>query len=86
MLFFQSGSVQNIMLNQKSPRLKNRVVSSKFAVTLRLTASQYVLVLSALVGLATRYYLLSECCCLKCAALHLWGAVSDERTRLQFAV
>jgi hypothetical protein len=30
-------------------------------VTLRLTAGQYVLVSSTLVGLATRYYFLSEC-------------------------
>jgi hypothetical protein len=29
------------------------------------SASQYVLVSSTLVGLATRYYFLSECCCLK---------------------
>jgi hypothetical protein len=31
------------------------------------------------VGLATRYYFLSECCCLKFAVLFLWGALSDER-------
>jgi hypothetical protein len=46
-------------------------------VTLRLTVSQsvgYVLVSSALVGLATRYYLLSECCSLKFTVLFLWGA------------
>jgi hypothetical protein len=55
-------------------------------VTLRLTVSQYVLASSTLVGLATRYYFLSECCCLKFAVLYLWGALSDERTGLQFAV
>jgi hypothetical protein len=44
------------------------------------------LVSSTLVGLATRYYFLSECCCLKFAVLFLWGALSDERTGLQFAV
>jgi hypothetical protein len=33
------------------------------------------------VGLATRYYSLSECCCLKFAVFYLWGALSDERTR-----
>jgi hypothetical protein len=38
------------------------------------------------VGLATRYYFLSECCCLKFAVLYLWCALSDERTGLQFAV
>jgi hypothetical protein len=47
---------------------------------------QYVLVSSTLVGLATRYYLMSQCCCLKFEALFLWGALSDERTDLQFAV
>jgi hypothetical protein len=60
----------------------NKVVEA----TLRLTVSQYVLVSSTLVGLATRYYFLSECCCLKFAVLYLWGALSDERTGLQFAV
>jgi hypothetical protein len=48
--------------------------------------SQYVLVSSTLVGLATRHYFLSECCCLKFAVLFLWGALSDENTGLQFAV
>jgi hypothetical protein len=42
-------------------------------VTVRLTVSQYVLVTSTLVALATRYYFLSECCCLKFAVLHLWA-------------
>jgi hypothetical protein len=37
------------------------------------------------VGLVTRYYFLSEGCCLKVAVLFLWGALSDERTGLQFA-
>jgi hypothetical protein len=35
------------------------------------------------VGLATRYYFLSECYCLKFAVLYLWGDLSDERTDLQ---
>jgi hypothetical protein len=55
-------------------------------VTLRLTVRQYVLVSNTLVGLATRYYFLSECCCLKFPVLFLWGALSDGRTGLQFAV
>jgi hypothetical protein len=38
------------------------------------------------VGLATRYYFLSEYYSLKFAVLFLWGALSDERTGLQFAV
>jgi hypothetical protein len=50
------------------------------------SVSQYVLVSSTVVGLATRYYFLSERCCLKFADLYLWGALSDERTGLQFAV
>jgi hypothetical protein len=42
--------------------------------------SQYALVSSTLVGLATRYYFLSECCCLTFTVLFLWGVLSDERT------
>jgi hypothetical protein len=61
-------------------------VCPKFEVTLRLTVSQYVLVSSTLVGLVTRYYFLSECCCLKFLVLYLWDALSDERTGLQFVV
>jgi hypothetical protein len=53
-------------------------------VTLRLTVSQYVLVSSTLVGLATRYYFLWECYCLKFAVLFLWGVFSNERTGLRF--
>jgi hypothetical protein len=37
-------------------------------------------------GLVTRYYFLSEGCCLKVRVLFLWGALSDERTGLQIAV
>jgi hypothetical protein len=48
--------------------------------------SQYVLVSSTLVGLETRYYFLSECCCLTFTVLFLCGALSDERTGQQFAV
>jgi hypothetical protein len=55
-------------------------------VTLRLTISQYVLASSTLVGLATRDYFMSECCCLKFAVLYLRGALSDERTGLQSVV
>jgi hypothetical protein len=59
-------------------------------VTLRLTVSQSVSLLwyraSTFVRLATTYYLLSECCCLKFAAWYLLGGLSDERTGLQFAV
>jgi hypothetical protein len=36
--------------------------------------------------LMTRYYFPLEGCCLKVAALSLWGAISDEKMGLQFAV
>jgi hypothetical protein len=64
-------------------------VEVEVEVTLRLTVSQSVStswVSSTHVGLAARYYFLSECCCLKFAVLYLWGALSDERMGLQFAV
>jgi hypothetical protein len=64
----------------------NRIFEVQVEVTLRLTVSQYVFVSSTLMGLAIRYYFLSECYCLKFAVLYLWGALSDERTGLQFAV
>jgi hypothetical protein len=41
---------------------------------------------STLVGLTTKYYFLSVCCCLQFVVLFVWGAPSDERTGLQFAV
>jgi hypothetical protein len=50
------------------------------------SVSRYVLVSSTLVGLMTRYYFLSECCRMKFTVLYLWGALSDERMGLQFAV
>jgi hypothetical protein len=63
------------------------ILSLKFEVTLRLTVSQSVcLGIEHPLGLATRYYFLSECCCLGVAVLFLWGALSDERTGLQFSV
>jgi hypothetical protein len=56
--------------------------SSKFLYDWR-SVCQYVLVSSTLVGLATRYYFLLECCCLKFAVLFMCGALSDERMGLQ---
>jgi hypothetical protein len=56
-------------------------------VALRLTVSQSVCISVELtVELVTRYYFLSEGCCLEVAFLFLWGALSDERTDLQFSV
>jgi hypothetical protein len=56
-------------------------------VTLPLTVSQSVcLGIEPTLALLTRYYFLSEGCCLKVAVLFLWGAITDERTGLQFAV
>jgi hypothetical protein len=43
---------------------------------------QYLLVSSTLVGLANRYYFLSECCCLKFAVLCLWGTHSSSQVKL----
>jgi hypothetical protein len=51
----------------------------------RQSVSQYVLLSSTLVRLATKYYT-SKSCCLGFAVLFLWGALSDERTGLQFKV
>jgi hypothetical protein len=56
-------------------------------VTLRLTVSRSVcLGVEPTLGLDTRYYFLSEGSRLKVAVFFLWGALSDERTGLQFAV
>jgi hypothetical protein len=64
----------------------NEVLSSRsYFTTDSQSVSQYVLVSSTLVGLVTRYYFLSKCYCLKFAVLYLLGALSDERTGLQFA-
>jgi hypothetical protein len=59
----------------------------KVEVTLRLTVSQSAcLGIEPTVGLVTRCYFLSDGFSLKFAVLFLWGALSDERTGLQFAV
>jgi hypothetical protein len=52
-----------------------------------MTVSQSVcLGVEPILGLLTKYYFLSEGFCLKVAVLSLWGALSDERMGLQFAV
>jgi hypothetical protein len=62
-------------------------LSVKVKVALRLTISQSLcLGVEHTLGLVTRYYFLSKGFCLKVAVLALWGAHSDERTGLQFAV
>jgi hypothetical protein len=50
------------------PQVDTHTAASKFEISLRLTVGQYVLVSSTFVGLATRYYFRSECCCLKFAS------------------
>jgi hypothetical protein len=37
-------------------------------------------------GLVTKYYFLSECCCLKVAVFSLWGALFEERWGLSFVI
>jgi hypothetical protein len=59
------------------------MLSHKFKVTLRQSVCLNV---EHPLGLVTLYYFLSVCCCLKFAVLFLWGALSEERTGLQFAV
>jgi hypothetical protein len=50
-------------------------------VTLRLAVSQSVCRgFEPTLRLVTRYYFLSEYCCLKVAVLSLWGSLSDERS------
>jgi hypothetical protein len=63
------------------------ICTVKVEVTLRLTVGQSLwLGVEPTLGLVTGYYFLSEGCCLKLEVLSLWGALSDERTGLQFAV
>jgi hypothetical protein len=53
-------------------------------VTLRLTVGQSVcLSIEPNLGLVTRYYFLSEGCCLKVVVLFLSDDLSDERTGMQ---
>jgi hypothetical protein len=79
-------TVPLLLLVEVTLRLNYLLLVVEAKVTLRLTVNQSVLVSSTLVGLATRYYFLLECCYLKFAVLFPWGALSDERTDLQFTV
>jgi hypothetical protein len=59
------------------------VIQLKSKVTLRVTVCLGV---ETTLGLVTRFYFLSEGCCLKVEVLFPWGVLSDERTGLQFAL
>jgi hypothetical protein len=63
----------------------NELLFLKVKVTLRLMVSQCLDVEPTL-ELVTRYYFLSECCCLKIAVLSLWDVLSCDGMGLQFAV
>jgi hypothetical protein len=58
---------------------------SKLLCDWRSVSQSVCLCVEPTLGLVTRYYLLAEGFCLKFAVLSLWGALSDERTGLQFA-
>jgi hypothetical protein len=62
-------------------------IVTEVEVTLRPTVSQLVcLCVEPTLGLVTRFYFLSEGCCLKVVVLFLCGAPFDERMGLQFSV
>jgi hypothetical protein len=62
-------------------------VEVEVEVTLRLTVIYSVCFgVEHSLGLPTRYYFLSVCCCLKFVVLFRWGALSDEMTGLQFSL
>jgi hypothetical protein len=61
----------------------SELVEVEVEVALRLMVSQSVCIgVEPTLQLVTRYYFLSEHCCLKVAVFFLWGALSDERTDL----
>jgi hypothetical protein len=56
-------------------------------IILQLTVNQSVYFgVEPTLELVSRYYFLSEGCCLKITALFLWSALSEQRTGLQFVV
>jgi hypothetical protein len=77
--------VSSVRLGPKSDcsgMAQKQLYKVEVKVTLRLTVSQSVCFgVEPTLGLATRYYLLSEGCCLVSMA-----TLSDERTGLQFAM
>jgi hypothetical protein len=77
-LYFQGGLCLQLRGNPHSC-----LVEVEF--TLRLTVSQPVYHdVEPTLGLVTKYYFLSKCCCLKVAVLSLWGDLSDESSGLSF--
>jgi hypothetical protein len=62
------------------------IYSLRFVSTTLFVEVEVCLRVESILELVTRYYFLSERCCLKVAVFFLWGALSDERTDLQFAV
>jgi hypothetical protein len=56
-------------------------------VTLRPTVSRPVCQgVEPTLGLMTKYYFMSERCCLKVSALSSWSALSDDRSGLSFVI
>jgi hypothetical protein len=83
-------SWRNIAAEFKDTRKEVQSYAS-VEVTLQLTVGQSVsqLVCQGIeptLRLVTRYYFLSEGCCLKVAVLSLWGVLSDERSGLSFVI
>jgi hypothetical protein len=79
--------VRSISCQSLSAVIVHCQVLLEVEITLRLKVSQSVCrSVEPTLGHVTRYYFLSEGYCLKVAVLFLWGALSDERTGLQFAV
>jgi hypothetical protein len=68
---FYSALEVKVMLQLKVSQSVSQSVSQGIEPTLRLV---------------TRYYFLSEGCCLKVAVLSLYGALSDERSGLSFVI
>jgi hypothetical protein len=71
----------------KSSNFKSFTASSRLSFCLPAVRDPNVEVeVFGTLGLVTRYYFLSEGCCLKFTVLFLRGALSDDRTFLLFAV
>jgi hypothetical protein len=73
------GSLENVVLCCALSKLSKLLCDWQ-------SVNQYVLVSSTLVGLATRYYFLSEYCCLNFAILHLPYHSNDRAVLLRVYV